>query len=93
MKCVQELISGVIIQVNSGACDERPISLRSCNCVKNKNPTLDVYKKNPSLLQSYNTQNDQKIPNNKTKLSKASKSKNGMWLTSDWYFNIILFMF
>lgn len=72
--------------MNSGACDEKPINSRSCHCENStKASTLDVYKKNPTLLQQHNTQNDQKNSGIKIKTSKPSKmKKSGMWLTSDW---------
>ncbi|KAG5675697.1 hypothetical protein PVAND_005581 [Polypedilum vanderplanki] len=94
IKCVQELISGVVIQVNSGACNQdQPSSTAPCECVK----PLKVHKiedlkplsnRNPSKLQSQsNTQSDQKINNihhgkNKTKPPKSKKI--GVWLTSEW---------
>lgn len=87
VKCVQELISGVVIQVNSGACDAKPIHSLPCECVVRTTkapPKVENYKKNPSVLQHTNTQSDQKI-NGKQKPAKPLKhKKHGMWLTSDW---------
>lgn len=81
VKCVQELISGVVIQVNSGACiDDRPISIAPCQCVKpTKAPKPDAYKH--SRLQSIiqNTQSDQKNS------AKKKNKKSGSWLISEWY--------
>jgi hypothetical protein len=87
VKCVQELISGVVIQVNAGACsDERPQSTASCEC-KNIQGKIDNFKgiQNSSILQQ-NTQNDQHITNNRNNKIKNSKSKksSGSWLVSDW---------
>lgn len=81
----------MVIQVNSGACiDDRPISIRPCECVrvpKPNIPKLDVIKnniRNPSILQQQNTQSDQKVYNkNRTKPLKSKKS--GVWLTSEWH--------
>lgn len=72
--------------MNSGACDEKPTHSRSCNCSTTSRPPLvDVYKKIPSILTQFNTQNDQKISTNKQKIQKPQKSKkSGVWLTSDW---------
>lgn len=87
---MQELISGVVIQVNSGACDEKPISMLPCECVirattRAPSAKLDVYKKNPSVLQNQNTQSDQKIHGKHNKPHKPVKhKKHGMWLTSEW---------
>ncbi|CAG9799230.1 unnamed protein product [Chironomus riparius] len=86
VKCVQELISGVVIQVNAGACsEERPQSTLSCECKsfqgKTENPKAI---QNSSILQQ-NTQNDQNIINNRNNKLKMPKSKkSGMWLISDW---------
>lgn len=46
IKCVQELGTGMIISVNSGACHEDiPIAKRECDCPKYmKTPQLEVYK-------------------------------------------------
>lgn len=87
MKCVQELISGVVIQVNSGACDEKPISSLPCECVirTTKTPAkVETYRRSPSVLQNANTQNDQKAYG-RHKVQKPMKhKKHGMWLTSEW---------
>ncbi|XP_070496473.1 thrombospondin type-1 domain-containing protein 4 isoform X2 [Chironomus tepperi] len=86
VKCVQELISGVVIQVNAGACsEERPQITAVCEC-KNFQGKTESPKaiQNSSILQQ-NTQNDQNISsnrNNKIKIPKSKKS--GMWLISDW---------
>lgn len=84
VKCVQELISGVVIQVNSGACnDERPSSAIPCECVK---PTKvakheAIKHTRPSIIQ--NTQSDQKTnAKNRTKAPKNKKS--GSWLVAEW---------
>jgi thrombospondin type-1 domain-containing protein 4 len=87
IKCVQELISGVVIQVNSGACiDERPVSLLPCACTKTTKTTLknEINKYNRlSSIVHQNTQNDQKaVSKGKSKAIKSKKS--GIWLTSDW---------
>ncbi|XP_049548427.1 A disintegrin and metalloproteinase with thrombospondin motifs 6-like [Anopheles darlingi] len=40
VKCVQELLSGIVIQVNSGACmDDVPSSTESCECSRVIKPT------------------------------------------------------
>jgi thrombospondin type-1 domain-containing protein 4 len=85
VKCVQELISGVVIQVNSGACiEDRPVTTLSCECIKPvKTSKIEVYKHSrlqPSITQ--NTQSDQKLAKNRTKQPKNKKS--GTWLISEW---------
>lgn len=91
VKCVQELISGVVIQVNAGACsEERPIGTTACDCnrYQMKPVKVDSSKtyQNISIIQHQNTQNDQKIFVNRGNKLKPTKSKKaGVWLTSDWY--------
>lgn len=50
IKCVQELGTGKIIQVNSGACmDEQPLSREKCKCPKYLEPAeLEIYKQEPT---------------------------------------------
>lgn len=88
VKCVQELISGVVIQVNSGACDEKPISSLPCECVakttKAPPPKVETYRRTPSVLQNSNTQSDQKIYGKHKPQKPMKHKKHGMWLTSDW---------
>jgi thrombospondin type-1 domain-containing protein 4 len=84
VKCVQELISGVVIQVNSGACiDDRPSSVMTCNCEK----PLKVSKHNrlhqPISIVNNQQQNDQKI-NSKNRTKSPKNKKAGSWLTSEW---------
>lgn len=85
VKCVQELISGVVIQVNSGACiDDRPISIAQCECVKPTKPSkIEAHKHNrqQSILQ--NTQSDQKT-NAKNRTKPPKNKKSGSWLISEW---------
>ena len=86
VKCVQELISGVVIQVNSGACiDERPLTIAQCECIKppSRISKIEAHKHNrqPSII--HNTQSDQKTRDkNRTKPPKNKKS--GSWLISEW---------
>lgn len=83
VKCVQELISGVVIQVNSGACiDDRPLTIAKCECVKTtRKPEVYKQSRQQSIIQ--NTQSDQKtIAKNRTKPSRSKKS--GSWLISEW---------
>jgi len=50
-KCVQELGTGMVIQVNNAACmDDMPATRQKCECMKQmKTPQLEVYKhKNPN---------------------------------------------
>lgn len=86
VKCVQELISGVVIHVNAGACsEEKPQSTVSCECksFQGKIENSKAYQ-NSSILQQ-NTQNDQNISNNRNNKIRNPKSrKAGMWLVSDW---------
>jgi thrombospondin type-1 domain-containing protein 4 len=82
VKCVQELISGVVIQVNSGACiNDRPTTLNPCECVKpTRTSKIEIYKHN---RQQSIIQNDQKT--NSKRVTKAPKSKkSGSWLTAEW---------
>lgn len=85
VKCVQELISGVVIQVNSGACiDDRPLTVTQCECVKPaKTSKLDVHKhsRQPSII--HNTMSDQKT-NAKNRTKPPKNKKSGSWLTSEW---------
>jgi hypothetical protein len=88
IKCVQELISGVVIQVNSGACNQdRPLGSLPCECVKPVKvvkPEVLKPSRNPSKLQP-NTQSDQKISINGRNKPKPTKPKKiGVWLTSEW---------
>lgn len=89
VKCVQELISGVVIQVNSGACNEgRPVAMLPCECMKpTKAPKLEVYKySRQPILQS--TQNDQKVHGGKNRGNRRNElpknKKSGSWLVSEW---------
>lgn len=86
VKCVQELISGVVIQVNAGACsEERPQTTISCECKNFQGKTENPKAIHNSSILQYNTQNDQNISNNRNNKIKIPKSKKtGMWLTSDW---------
>lgn len=86
VKCVQELISGVVIQVNSGACiEDRPSNEESCNCEK---PTKTTKHSRQQQQISQNSiinghQNDQKTA--RAARTKAPKNKkSGSWLTSEW---------
>lgn len=88
VKCVQELISGVVIQVNSGACiDDRPISFAQCECVKPTKPTkpskIEAHKHNRQQSIIQNTQSDQK-PNGKNRTKAPKNKKSGSWLISEW---------
>lgn len=91
VKCVQELISGVVIQVNAGACsEERPLNTLTCEC--NRLPAKPLRMENSKPLQNYsvlqhqNTQSDQKVYINRGNKIKPGKSKKaGTWLTSNWY--------
>lgn len=82
VKCVQELISGVVIQVNSGACiDDRPLSSLACECIKpTRAPKSDSHKhtRQPSIIQ-----NDQK-PNAKIRTKPPKNKKSGSWLVAEW---------
>lgn len=86
VKCVQELISGVVIQVNSGACiEDRPASMVSCSC--DKPVKVSSSKQQQSRQSSPNSivnghQNDQKTSRARTRAPKSKKS--GSWLTSEW---------
>lgn len=88
VKCVQELISGVVIQVNSGACiDDRPTNVMMCNCEKplktSKHSRQQQQQHVPnSIINSH--QNDQKI-NGKTRTKAPKNKKSGSWLTSEWW--------
>ncbi|KXJ82683.1 hypothetical protein RP20_CCG012017 [Aedes albopictus] len=77
VKCVQELISGIVIQVNSGACmEEQPPASESCDCVKHTKAPAKVRKPtvvshhhhhhqngNGNHHNGHNTQNDMQITN------------------------------
>lgn len=86
VKCVQELISGVVIQVNSGACiEDRPSGVVSCHCDKPVKPppapTKHSKTSSPnSIINGH--QNDQKTSRVRTRAPKSKKS--GSWLTSEW---------
>ncbi|XP_055643965.1 A disintegrin and metalloproteinase with thrombospondin motifs 7 [Toxorhynchites rutilus septentrionalis] len=72
VKCVQELISGIVIQVNSGACmEEQPPAAEKCECAKHtKVPQPEPHKHKPSAVNhhhqhhhhiSHITQNDMQM--------------------------------
>jgi thrombospondin type-1 domain-containing protein 4 len=84
VKCVQELISGVVIQVNSGACiDDRPLSITQCECVKPTKPPKHEAHKHSRQSIIKNTQSDQKTnPKVRTKPPKSKRA--GTWLISEW---------
>lgn len=83
VKCVQELISGVVIQVNSGACiDERPITTLPCECVKPVKMSKNDASKHSRQSIIHDTQSDQKTKL-RTKPPPKSK-KSGSWLISEW---------
>lgn len=91
VKCVQELISGVVIQVNAGACsEERPISKTFCECSRQytKPHKFENSKQfhNDSIPHHQKTQNDQKIyiNRNTSKVKPTKQKKIGVWLTSNW---------
>lgn len=90
VKCVQELISGVVIQVNSGACvGERPISVSKCECLTSlKTPKLEVYKQSnrqSSLLNQIPGDGSSHKTHHKHRPGNRHVSKRGgTWLTSQW---------
>ncbi|XP_065091217.1 A disintegrin and metalloproteinase with thrombospondin motifs 7 isoform X1 [Ochlerotatus camptorhynchus] len=76
VKCVQELISGIVIQVNSGACmEEQPPANEKCDCTKHsKPPQMEAHQRKPTVVNhhhhhhnnhhnGHNTQNDMQITN------------------------------
>ena len=88
VKCVQELISGVVIQVNSGACiDDRPITVMKCNCGKPvTNSKIQVQKvkdRTTSVLQNQHENHGKNRTTNRRNEHNKSK-KSGTWLTSEW---------
>lgn len=93
VKCVQELISGVVIQVNSGACiDDRPITVMQCDCAKpEKNSKLETHKgkdRPKTVLQNHSLNEQKNHGKNRTttiRRNEHNKSKKGgSWLTSEW---------
>jgi hypothetical protein len=67
VKCVQELMSGVVIQVSNGACmDEKPLSKEVCNCPRaterptttSTTTTTTTTQAPPVVHSSQNHQND-----------------------------------
>jgi thrombospondin type-1 domain-containing protein 4 len=88
VKCVQELTSGIVIQVNSGACveDEAP-ERELCECLKQlKTPELEVYKYTPASRKKKKDQDKPRISiiSNNTITKREHVKKAGVWLSSDW---------
>ena len=80
VKCVQELISGVVIQVNAGACSGRPETSLRCECLSfDKTSMLEVYKQQKKPIKHRKSVKvDDKIKNIQ------DIKQMGTWLTSDW---------
>lgn len=80
VKCVQELMSGIVIQVNSGACIEnQPRAKEKCECLKQlKTPELEIYKHKPTTLH-YALMSEKNVT-----MHKKNEKKTGVWLTTDW---------
>ncbi|XP_053694412.1 thrombospondin type-1 domain-containing protein 4 [Sabethes cyaneus] len=57
VKCVQELISGIVIQVSSGAClEEQPPSAEQCECIKHHKPlSVETNKHRPTVINHHHS--------------------------------------
>ncbi|XP_058815718.1 A disintegrin and metalloproteinase with thrombospondin motifs 7-like isoform X1 [Topomyia yanbarensis] len=59
VKCVQELISGIVIQVSSGACmEEQPPAAEQCECAKHSKPDpVESSKHRPTVINHHHNHN------------------------------------
>ncbi|KAJ6649909.1 Thrombospondin type-1 domain-containing protein 4, partial [Pseudolycoriella hygida] len=91
IKCVQELGTGMVIQIPVGAClDERPDGRQLCECPKNKQDTYK-YRVSPGGFNSIKHRvHHSKIPilnddnNNVPSRPDHRNRKSGVWLASEW---------
>uniref|UniRef100_A0A336LKH9 CSON007946 protein n=1 Tax=Culicoides sonorensis TaxID=179676 RepID=A0A336LKH9_CULSO len=84
VKCVQELMSGIVIQVKHGACiDDEPPARQKCEC----NTSPKNRRQRPSIInRAHNDENNNKIQGrpgrNRQKIHEVRK--HGSWLTAPW---------
>lgn len=91
IKCVQELGTGMVIQIPNGAClDDKPDGRQLCECIKNKQDTYK-YRVSPGGLNSIKHRgHHSKIAilnddnNNLANRQEYKNKKTGIWLTSEW---------
>lgn len=82
IRCVQELATGIIIQVNNAAClEEEPVTKKICDCPKisRRRPhrhRTHAHAKAPEVLIANNT--------NQRRISPFQNEKSGIWLVSEW---------
>jgi len=71
VKCVQELVSGIVIQVNHAACvEDEPKGRQQCDCQKKRADTKPI--------------NDLGIIRNKNRKRVEETRKHGLWLMAQW---------
>lgn len=81
VKCVQELMSGIVIQVKHGACiDDEPPTREKCNC-ESKPPTGK--RQRPTIInRAHNDMGGARGGKNRQKVQEAKK--HGSWITAPW---------
>ncbi len=91
IKCVQELGTGMVIQIPNGAClDDKPDGRQLCECVRSKQDTYK-YRVNSikhrghhskvAILNDDNSNNNN-VPNRPDAIYRNKKT--GVWLASEW---------
>lgn len=96
VKCVQELGTGMVIQIPNGAClDDRPDSRQSCECIRSKQDTYRYrvsqggslnsikHRGHHSKIAILNDDNNTNMIPNRVDAYQRNK-KTGVWLTSEW---------
>lgn len=79
VKCVQELVSGIVIQVNHAACaEDEPKEREKCNCQKK------VRKPDAIMNSKPNSSSDSAIIRNKNRKKVEEARKHGTWLMTQW---------
>ncbi|EAA13911.4 AGAP010003-PA [Anopheles gambiae str. PEST] len=80
VKCVQELLSGIVIQVNNGACmDELPPSTERCECSRNDAENGPLANGGGFAVPHSRQRTDINHIN-----YRAEAKKTGVWLTANW---------
>lgn len=105
VKCVQELGTGMVIQVPAVACsDEKPKSIEICDCPKITDNNYQLYHEKENQNIAINSIKNRPYANSKristiygnntiSKRAHSDNKNNGAWLTSNWSEKVFSFFF
>lgn len=89
IKCVQELGTGMVIQIPNGAClDDKPDGRQLCECIRNKHDTYKYrvhsikHRGHHSKIAVLNDDYNNNLTHRPDSIQKNKKS--GVWLSSEW---------